>query len=165
MPAATTDPIRIRPALPGDIKTLHAMIVALARGTGDQHRVSSQPQDFLKHGFGKEPRFEALIAESSGTAIGLCLYFFTYSTWLGEPGIYVQDLYVTAAQRGKGVGRRLLAATAARGLAGDASHMRLSVAASNDAARKFYRRAGMELRDQEITYHLGGDAFAKLALE
>lgn len=160
-----SDNVRIRPAVPGDASNVHAMIVALARSTDDQHRVNSRPDDYLKHGFGPARRFEALIAERNASPLGLSLYFFTFSSWLGEPGIYVQDLYVDPAERGRGIGRRLLAATAASGLAGDASHMRLSVAAANQGARQFYRRLGMEHREQELTYHLGGDAFAALAGE
>ena len=139
------------------------MIVGLARSTREEHRVTSTPADFLRHGFGPAPLFETIIAERDDAPVGLCLYFFTFSTWLGEPGVYVQDIYIDAAERGRGLGRRLVAAAAARGVHRKATHLRLTVASSNLDAKQFYARIGMQHRDAEDTYHLGGEAFERLA--
>ena len=157
------DPYSIRFAERGDAKTIHAMITALAVATDDKHRVKSTPRDFAAHGFGADALFEALIAERGGGPVGLCVFFFSFSTWLGEPGIYIQDLYVRDEERGRGLGLRLLSAAAAHGLGRRASHLRLSVHSQNSAARSFYDRIGMDHRDEEETYHLGGDAFLALA--
>jgi ribosomal protein S18 acetylase RimI-like enzyme len=139
------------------------MILGLARTTGEEHRVTSVPLDFLRDGFGPQPLFEAIIAERGETPVGLCLYFFTFSTWLGEPGVYVQDIYVSQSVRGQGLGRRLIAAAAAKGMHRRATHLRLTVASTNLDAKHFYARIGMEHREQEDTYHLGGAAFTRLA--
>ena len=153
----------IRLAERGDAEAIHAMIVALAAATDDRRRVKSTPRDFAAHGFGPDALFETLIAERGGGPVGLCVFFFSFSSWLGEPGIYIQDLYVRNEERGRGLGRRLLSAAAAHGLGGRASHLRLSVHSQNSAARDFYARIGMDHRDEEETYHVGGEAFLALA--
>ena len=160
---AEADPYLIRLAERGDADAIHAMILALAAATDDKRRVKSSPPDFAAHGFGADALFETLIAERGGGPVGLCVFFFSFSTWLGEPGIYIQDLYVHDKERGRGLGRRLLSAAAAHGLGRRASHLRLSVHSQNSAARNFYDRIGMDHRNEEETYHLGGDAFLALA--
>ncbi len=156
--------ISLRMAGPQDVNVIHQMIVALARATNAEMRAVSNPSDFLKFGFGERNFFEALIAEKSDQAVGLCLYFFTFSTWLGEPGIYVQDLYVSEELRGTGLGRRLLQATAKRGQKRHASHLRLAVDHDNTAASRFYEHIGMHHRDEEDTFHIGGKEFLDLAV-
>ena len=154
--------ISVRRAGPEDAETVHQMIMALARDTDAETKASSTPADFLKFGFGDEALFEALIAERNGEPVGLCLYFYSFSTWLGEPGIYVQDLYVADAERGSGLGRRLLHETAKRGRQRQASHLRLTVDRPNNSARQFYEHIGMHNRDDELTYHIGGREFVAL---
>ena len=154
--------IVLREAHRGDVDALHAMVAGIAEVMGQGHRISSDPLDFLRHGFGPTPLFQAVIAERGDTPLGLCLYFFTFSTWLGEPGIFVQDLYVDDSERGNGLGRRLLADVARRGATRKATHLRLSVEADNTAARAFYRQVGMHHRETEQTMHLGGAAFTQL---
>ena len=158
-----TDPYSIRLADRGDAETIHAMIAALAAATDDRRNVKSTPRDLADYGFGTDALFETLIAERSGCPVGLCLFFYSFSTWLGKPGIYVQDLYVRDEERGRGLGRQLLSAVAAHGLGRRASHLRLSVRSWNSVARNFYDRIGMDHCDEEETYHLGGDAFLALA--
>lgn len=160
---AETDNISIRSAGPGDVQAIHAMIMALADATGDELEVKSSPQDFLSFGFSGDPLFEAMLAERDGDAVGLCLFFHSFSSWLGEPGIYVQDLYVADRERGRGLGRKLLSAVAAKGLIREASYLRLSVRTWNSSARDFYARIGMQHRDKEEIYHLGGEGFLALA--
>ena len=141
------------------------MIVALGRATGEEHKIDSDPLDFLRHGFGADPLFEAMIAERDSETVGLCLFFYTFSTWLGEPGIYVQDIIVSESERGTGLGKKLLAETARYGRDRDATHLRLTVDVENDNARCFYERIGMEHHHRENTYHIGREAFRKLAGE
>jgi len=153
--------VSLREAGPQDAEVVHRMIVALARDTNAESRAVSRPSDFLRFGFGDNALFEALIAEKDDRAVGLCLYFFTFSTWLGEPGIYVQDLYVSEELRGTGLGRQLLQATARRGRKRHASHLRLSVDHDNTAASEFYQHIGMHHRVEEDTFHIGGREFLK----
>ena len=163
--SATTvrNDLTLRAADRGDAEVIQSMIRALAESTDDAHRVTGTPADVVRHGFGADPLFDCVIAERDGVAVGLCLYFFSYSTWLGEPGVYVQDLYVADGERGRGTGRRLLAEVAARARSRDATHLRLAVDVNNRGARAFYERIGMEHRDNEQTFHLGGDAFTELS--
>ena len=156
----------IRTATRDDADSIHAMILALARTTDDEDRIASGPADLVRHGFADEPLFHALIAERGGRPVGLCVYFYSFSTWLGEPGVYVQDLYVAEPERGSGLGRRLLAATAARGAREKrATHLRLTVDADNAAAIRFYERVGMQRRTREAVFHVGGRTFRELAGE
>src|SRR3990170_6723153 len=104
--------IRIRLATAADAVAIHRMIVELARATDRRQKVTSQPEHFLSHGGGERPAFEAYIAERAGKALGLCLFFYSFSSWRGELGVYVQDLYVSEEVRGCGLGRRLIADTA-----------------------------------------------------
>lgn len=161
--SASLENVAIQRAGRDDADAMHRMITALADATGHGHRIRSSADDLREHGFGSAPLFDSLIAKQGSSAVGLSLYFFTFSTWLGEPGVFVQDLYVKPALRGRGLGKRLLAATAAEGRTRGAAHLRLSVDASNTAARRFYERIGMQHRAQEDTLHIGGDAFAALA--
>jgi len=162
---ATTDcsNVTLRTAERRDAETIQSMIRALAQTTGDAHRVAGTAADLLRHGFGAEPLFDCVIAERDDQPVGLCLYFYSYSTWLGQPGVYVQDLYVADGERGRGTGQRLVAEVAARARTRHATHLRLTVDADNRNARAFYETIGMEHRDNEQTFHLGGDAFTRLA--
>ena len=153
----------IRLAEPQDADVIHAMIMALARATDDQDMVVSTSNEFLNCGFGTRPLFDALIAEKDGDPVGLCVYFFSFSTWLGEPGVYVQDLYVKELERGTGLGLRLLQETARRARKRDATHLRLTVDRDNIAARKFYECVGMHHREDEFTFHIGKNGFLAMA--
>lgn len=158
-----TQTIVLRRAKADDAEAIHAMILALAEVTRDGHRVTGRVRDIRRYGFGPEALFDCLIAERADAPVGLCLYFYSFSTWLGEPGVYVQDLFVSETERGTGLGRRLLQAVAAEGRARNATHLRLTVDANNRQAKLFYAAVGMTCREQEETYHIGGEAFARLA--
>ncbi len=151
--------IIIRKANPEDAKIIATLVRRLARATGEEHKVSSTTDNFLRFGFGAQPAFHTLIAEQGAAAVGLSLWFYDFSTWRGSLGVYLQDLYVDRALRGTGLGRRLLAATARLGVADGATHLRLSVATDNAAARQFYHHLGFTLRDDERTYQVSDDAF------
>ena len=154
--------ITIRPAIAADAATIHALTLALAESTEAPGKVSSKPENFLEHGFSEEPRFEALLAETSGKAVGLCLYFYTFSSWRGETGIYIQDLYVSDDLRGTGLGRQLLAETVRRADRKGATHLRLCVDHDNSSAQDFYSAVGMKLRDDDYVFEADGRAFSDL---
>src|SRR3546814_13421994 len=82
-----------------------------------EHEVIATEADLRTHLFGVRPYAEALIAECKGEAAGFALYFHNYSTFLAKPGLYLEDLFVQPAQRGKGIGKRLLAELAQIGIA------------------------------------------------
>lgn len=155
--------ITVRRAERQDAAAIHALVVELARARDALHKVRSSVADLERDGFGETPAFEALLAELDGEAVGLCLYFASYSTWRGTSGIYVQDLIVADAARGLGVGRRLLAETAAIARARGGSYLRLSVDDDNARARAFYRRSGFRHSETEMIQVLDESDFAALA--
>ncbi len=153
----------IRRASEADAGIIHALVVELATAIGRTGKVASRVEDIRDQGFGADPAFEALIAECDGAPVGLCLFFESFSSWDGRRGVYVQDIYVSEAARGRGLGRRLLSEAAAISRARGGSYLRLSVAAENDQAQAFYRRIGLSWSRDERIYQLRGDDFAALA--
>ena len=95
--------------------------------------------------------------------MGFCLFFESFSSWDGRRGVYVQDIYVSEAARGLGLGRRLLAAAAAISHARGGGYLRLSVESENHRAQAFYRRVGLAWSNRERIYQVRGDDFAALA--
>ncbi len=151
--------VSIRPATERDAGLLHGLILRLAQATQPGKAVTSAPGDFARHA----ARFDALIAERGGRPLGFCLWFASFSSWRGEPGVYVQDLYVVDEARGTGLGRRLLAEAARCARGQGARYLRLSVASANTAARAFYRSAGLAYAEDECIYQAVGEAFDRLA--
>lgn len=155
--------ITIRFAGIDDAETVYAMIFALAEVLGDERKVVSTVDDFVEYGFSKRQAFEALLAEQDGQPVGICLFFYSFSTWLGALGVYIQDLYVSDEARGSGLGRMLVAETARIAAGRGANHLRLAVDSKNTDAQAFYESLGMKVRDDELIYQASGDAFAALA--
>ena len=100
--------LEIRPATSADIPTILGFIRELAIYEREPDAVLATEADLLRDGWGPTPRFTALIAEYEGAPAGFALYFTSYSTWRGHHGIRLEDLYVTPALRGKGIGKALL---------------------------------------------------------
>lgn len=163
MVAAARDKAIIRRAKTEDVDDIHELVAELAVATSMQHKVKSTAADFLAHGFGTDPHFHALVAESNGRIIGLCLYFYEFSTWLGTPGIYIQDLVVRREVRSSGLGRQLVAETVRVAQRAGATYLRLSVDVHNDGAIRFYQKLGMKSSDDERIFHAHGAAFRNLA--
>jgi len=153
----------IRVALEEDCEDMFEMLAGLAVAVGDTSKFISSVDDLRLYGFGEAPLFDALVAECNERVLGLCLFFYTYSSWLGRPGIYVQDLFVDETKRGSGLGRRLLQKAAAIGRDRGANHLRLSVDHINTPAQKFYESLGFRRRDDEHIFQADGATFGKLA--
>lgn len=158
-----TSPV-IRPAVPADVPAILALIRELARFEHAEDQVKTCEADLLRDGFGARPAFEALVAESAGVVVGFALYFPSYSTWEGRPGIYLEDLYVRADARQSGLGRRLLAAVAARCLEIGGRRVDLQVLDWNPA-RKFYDLLGFSRQTEWLPYRLSGEMLRRLADE
>jgi len=152
----------IRPATAADADAIHALVRHLAQSTGQQHRFLSRPEDFLKFGFSGDPQFEALLAEIDGNVIGLCLFFYEFSSWRGELGVYIQDLVVDETARTHGIGRALLRASARHAQEHGATHMRLSVEQDNETAIRFYAALGLKESNDRV-FAAFDDDFANLA--
>jgi len=107
--------------------------------------------------------FTSLIAEVDDTFAGLALFFPIFSTWLGKPGVYVQDLYVDEAFRGRGIGEVLLRHVASWSMTRGGVYLRLAVDRDNVAAQRFYDRLGIGWIEADRDHGAYGDAFARLA--
>jgi len=154
----------IRPATPADVETILGFIKGLAAFEREPDAVQATLDDLLRDGFGKQPKFEVLIAELDGEPVGFALFFPTYSTWEGRPGIYLEDLFVTEHARGQGLGRKLMAALAAIAVARGCRRLELSVLHWNPT-REFYHHVGMAHMQEWLPYRLAGEALQALAAE
>lgn len=138
--------IRYRAMEAADVPVLRAMLQALSDQEGG--RPVASEAELRTGGFGPRPLFRGLMAEEDGP-LGVVVYYPSYSTLRGEPGVYVQDLFVVEAARGRGVGRGLLAATMAAQDWG-AKYLTLSVSPGNVAAKAFYAKAGFRAREYDF---------------
>lgn len=154
--------VAIRRAGPSDAATIVRLVRELAAFEGLLDQVRITTVDVLRDGFGERPRFECLLAEVNGAAVAFALYFEDYSTFEGRSGIFVEDLYVAEAARGRGIGRRLLARLAQIVVERDCRRLDLCVLHWNPA-RGFYERLGFRHSADWLPYRLTGDALARLA--
>lgn len=155
--------LTIRPAVPADAPQILAFIRALAAYEREPDAVFATEQDILLHGFGPQPYFSCLIAELDGQPAGFALYFFNYSTWLGRPGLYLEDLFVPPELRGRGIGRALLQRVAAAALQHGCQRLQWEVLDWNTPAIDFYRAMGAEFLDEWRNVRVSGDALTRLA--
>jgi GNAT superfamily N-acetyltransferase len=156
--------IAIRAAGREDAGTLLRLIRELAAFERLSDKVRASEADLLREGFGAWPRFEALLAEESGRALGFALFFHNFSTFEGRSGIFLEDIYVVEGARGRGVGRKLMAHLAATAAARGCARLDLSVLDWNPA-RRFYDRLGMTQMSDWLNYRLTGPDLARLAAE
>ncbi len=144
-----------------------AAICELIRGLARYERLERQcvigPAAIRRHGFGRRRYFETLICRRDGRPIGLALYFFTYSTFLGRPSLYLEDLFVLPEERGAGAGRALLRALARIAVRRGCGRMEWTVLDWNTPSIRFYRRLGAELRREWLLTRLTGPALRRLA--
>jgi GNAT superfamily N-acetyltransferase len=153
----------IRKATAADAPQILAFIHALAEYEKAPDAVEATVADLVREGFGPTPRFHCLLAESDDQPAGYALYFHTYSTWTGHPGLHLEDLFVLPEFRGKGVGKALIAAVAARARAEDCRRLEWAVLDWNQPAIDFYRSLGGEFLDEWRTVRLTGPALETLA--
>ena len=113
--------------------------------------------------FGDKPYAEVVIAEYRDQPVGFALFFHNYSTFLGRPGLYLEDLYIQPAMRGKGFGKILLAYRAALALERDCGRLEWWVLDWNQPAKDFYRSLGAEPMDDWTVNRVTGDQLVKLA--
>jgi GNAT superfamily N-acetyltransferase len=155
--------VAIRTATEADIPQILAFIRALAAYERAPRAVKATEADLLRDGFGPRPFFECLIADCDGQPAGFAFYFFDYSTWMGRPGIYLEDLFVDPGVRGHGIGKALLQRVAAIALEKGCARLKWEVLDWNTPAIDFYRAMGAEFMDEWRTVRLAGDALARLA--
>ncbi|MFC0506281.1 GNAT family N-acetyltransferase [Micromonospora costi] len=153
----------IRPAEPADVPVLHRFIVELAEAEDFPGEVTAAPRDVAQALFGDRPVAEAVVATVDAEPVGFALYYPTYSTILGRPGIHLEDLYVRPEWRGAGLGRALLAHLAELAVRRGGARLEWWVLRTNDPALRFYRRLGARTLDEIEVLRLDGDALRGLA--
>lgn len=163
-PLSPTSPgVHLRAATPADLPLILRYIRALA----DYERLSDQvvaDEALLgAHLFGERPAAEVLLAELDGEPAGFALYFTSFSTFLGRPGIYLEDLWVEPACRRRGVARALLVALARLALARGCGRFEWSVLDWNEPAIRFYRSLGAVGMDEWTVQRVSGAALVRLA--
>ena len=156
--------IAIRFATADDVPLLLQFIRQLAAFERAPDAVVATEADLLRHGFGAEPKFEAILAFLDEEPAGCALFHTRFSTWLGRPGLYLEDLYVTQSARGRGVGKRLMARLAAIAVERGWGRIDFHVLDWNPA-REFYHRLGMEHHREWLRYGADEAALKRLAAE
>jgi GNAT superfamily N-acetyltransferase len=153
----------IRPATSADTPTIARLIRALAEYERLSHRVTFDEARLHEHLFGPRPFAEVLLAEDGGAVVGFALFFHDFSTFMGQPGLYLEDLFVEPAHRGQGHGKALLRALARLAVERGCGRVNWSVLDWNEPAIRFYRSLGAVPMDEWTVYRLAGDALAAAA--
>lgn len=154
--------VSIRPALPGDLSLVVALIRELAAYERLSHEVDASPADIEAALFGPDPRVFCNVAEHDGEACGFALWFYTFSTFRGRHGIYLEDLFVRPEHRGHGIGRVLVADLARRCREGGLARLEWAVLDWNEPSIGFYRALGAMPREGWTAFGLTGEALARL---
>jgi GNAT superfamily N-acetyltransferase len=153
----------IRPATPADVPQILAFIRALATYEREPDAVTATEADLLRDGFGPNPFYFCLIAENDGAPAGFAFYFFNYSTWMGRPGLYLEDIFVLPEFRGLGIGKALLQKVAAVAVKNACPRLQWEVLDWNKPAIEFYRAMGAEFLDEWRNVRVTGEALQRLA--
>jgi GNAT superfamily N-acetyltransferase len=132
----------LRPATPADLPVIVALIRELAVFEHLEHLVAVTPDSLRPHLFGERPVAEALVGEVDGAVVAFALFFTNFSTFLGQPGLYLEDLYVQPEHRGRGLGKALLKHIGALALARGCGRFEWSVLDWNENAIRFYEKMG-----------------------
>jgi GNAT superfamily N-acetyltransferase len=153
----------IRAARKGDAASILVLIKELAAYEKLAHEVIATEQDIDKQLFGTHPHAEALVAEYAGKPVGFALFFHNFSTFLGRPGLYLEDLYVKPEFRGRGFGKKLLAHLAKLALQRGCGRFEWAVLDWNTPAIRFYESLGAKIVDEWKINRMTGEALRKLA--
>jgi len=155
--------IAIRPARVEDVPTIAALIRGLAVYEKLEHEVNMTEEKVRDSMFGLRPYAEAILAEEDGKAVGFALFFHNYSTFLAQPGLYLEDLFVLESHRGKGVGKALLAQLARIAVDRQCGRLEWAVLDWNVDAIGFYEKLGAKPNSEWTVYRLTGESLTRLA--
>ena len=155
--------ITIRPARVEDVPTIAALIRGLAVYEKLEHEVKMTEEKVRDSMFGLRPYAEAILAEEDGQAVGFALFFHNYSTFLAQPGLYLEDLFVLESHRGKGVGKALLAQLARIAVERQCGRLEWAVLDWNVDAIGFYEKLGAKPNSEWTVYRLTGESLSRLA--
>jgi GNAT superfamily N-acetyltransferase len=155
--------LKIRPAVPEDAELIVQFIRELAEYEREPQAAIVTPADILRDGFGQEPKFRTLIAEWDGAPAGFALFFLNYSTWLGRPGLYLEDLFVRPEFRGNGIGKAMLRELARIALKENCYGMKWQVLDWNTPAIDFYEALGAKVEKEWLSVRIMGEPLELLA--
>jgi GNAT superfamily N-acetyltransferase len=167
----TMTAFQIRPAAPADLPAIVGLIGELAAFEHLSHLMAATPETLAPHLFGPRPVAEALVAEATepsgasgqGSVVAFALFFTNFSTFLAQPGLYLEDLYVQPAWRGQGVGKALLQRLGALAVERGCGRFEWSVLDWNANAIRFYERMGATVMPDWRICRVTGDALARFA--
>ena len=153
----------IRNATRADIPLILSFIKELAHYEKLSHAVVATEELLNEHLFGKSPKAEVVLAYYGGQAVGFALFFHNFSTFVGRPGLYLEDLFVRESMRGKGIGKALLIHLAGIAVDRNCGRFEWAVLDWNAPAIEFYKSLGAAPIDDWTIFRVDGDALRKLA--
>ncbi|GGW75006.1 GNAT family N-acetyltransferase [Alteromonas halophila] len=156
-------PLTIRNAEPRDVSLILSFIKDLAIYEKAEEEVEATPEDIQKTLFDVGATAHALICESEGKPVGFAVYFFNYSTWQGQNGLYLEDLFVSPEYRGIGAGKALLQHLARLAVEKGCGRFEWSVLDWNTPAIEFYESLGAKAKREWLGYRLDGNALHDFA--
>ncbi|HEX7440396.1 MAG TPA: GNAT family N-acetyltransferase [Caldimonas sp.] len=151
-------PYQLRPAEPADVEAIVGLIRGLAEFEKLTHLLRVTPDTLRPHLFGPRPVAEAFVAEAGGAVVGFALFFTNFSTFLAQPGLYLEDLFVTPSQRGRGIGEAMLTRLAKLAVERGYGRFEWSVLDWNENAIRFYERMGATVMPDWRICRIAGDA-------
>jgi GNAT superfamily N-acetyltransferase len=154
--------LKIRNATPQDIPLILEFIRELAEYERLLDEAVATPEDLLRDGFSREPKFFVEIAEWSGEPAGFALWFYNYSTFQGKPGIYLEDLYVRPQFRKKGIGKALLVHLARVAVEQGCGRYQWQVLDWNTPSIEFYESFGAKVMKEWLTVRVSGESLERL---
>jgi GNAT superfamily N-acetyltransferase len=155
--------LEIRTTTEADVPIILSLIRELAEYERAPEAVVATEAGLREVLFGPKRSAEVLLALESGEPVGFAVYFYNFSTWLGRPGLYLEDLFVRPNVRGKGYGRALLERLAQIAQERGCGRMEWAVLDWNDPAIQFYRKLGAEPMNEWTVFRLTREGIAKLA--
>jgi GNAT superfamily N-acetyltransferase len=155
----------IRAAARADVPLILQLIRDLATYERAPNDVVATEEGLVEVLFGQKPAAEVRLIFEGKIAVGFAVFFLNFSTWLGRPGLYLEDLFVNPEHRGKGYGRALLVDLARIARDRGCGRMEWAVLDWNEPAIQFYRKLGANPMDQWTVFRLTGDGIARLAGE
>jgi GNAT superfamily N-acetyltransferase len=158
------DAYELRAATPADVPAILACIRGLAEYERLAHQCTATEAQLRETLFGAEPAAEVVLASIGAETAGFALWFRSYSTFLARPGIYLEDLFVFPAHRGRGLGRRLLAHLARTAVERGYGRVEWAVLDWNADAIRFYESLGAKPMGDWTTYRLTGDPLSSLGV-
>ena len=159
----TLENFEIRPAGVEDVPVILQLIRDLATYERAPDEVTATEEQLVDVLFGERPVAEVLLAFEGKLSVGFAVYFYNFSTWLGRPGLYLEDLFVKPEKRGKGYGRALLVELAKIARDRGCGRMEWAVLNWNEPAIKFYQTLGAKPMNEWTVFRLTRDEIAKLA--